>query len=122
MYSKLLLISLASVALSGCMIHIGSGDGDSSHSSWQNRQLENRKYIAQLARNEKKDAVLSVLGAPDFSESISKDGKRITVLFYRTHRVDSDGQTSKDETTPLIFVNEQLDSWGHSAYNLLTNA
>jgi len=29
------------------------------------------------------------------------------VLYYRTQRLHADGDTTKDETTPLIFKNEK---------------
>jgi hypothetical protein len=41
------------------------------------------------------------------------------VLFYRTHRRDGDGVTTKDECTPLVFKNGLLIGWGDAAYQAL---
>ncbi|HET8817399.1 MAG TPA: DUF3192 domain-containing protein, partial [Pseudidiomarina sp.] len=55
------------------------------------------------------------LGTPNFSELWTVDGDKYRVLYYRTHRVDSDGETTKDECTPLVFVNGSLVGTGDLA-------
>jgi hypothetical protein len=37
------------------------------------------------------------------------------VLLYRTRLVREDGRTTRDETTPLVFVDGELVGWGESA-------
>lgn len=39
-------------------------------------------------------------------------GRRHRVLFFRTQHRHSDGETSRDETTPLVFRNDTLIGWG----------
>jgi hypothetical protein len=43
------------------------------------------------------------------------DGATYQVLYYRTHRTHSDGETTKDETTPLVFKDSALIGWGMDA-------
>jgi len=40
-------------------------------------------------------------------------------LFYRTRRTEADGETSRDETTPLVFKNNELVGWGLKVYENL---
>ena len=49
----------------------------------------------------------------------SKDGETVQVLFYRTHHQKSDGKTTKDECTPLVFKQNRLTGWGDKAYQYL---
>ena len=44
---------------------------------------------------------------------------RSRVLFYRTNHKHSDGETTRDETTPLVFRNDQLVGWGTRVYESL---
>ena len=44
------------------------------------------------------------------------DGSEIEVLFFRTRHRHSDGETTPDETTPLVFVDGELVGWGAAAY------
>ena len=57
-------------------------------------------------------SVVDELGAADFNEMISSNGDTVQVLYYRTQRVDDDGITTKNECTPLVFVNNELKGWG----------
>ena len=41
------------------------------------------------------------------------------VLFFRTHRTHSDGETTKDECTPLVFRDGVLIGFGDKAYRQL---
>ncbi|PKL94995.1 MAG: hypothetical protein CVV18_07155, partial [Gammaproteobacteria bacterium HGW-Gammaproteobacteria-8] len=52
---------------------------------------------------------------PAFSEAFTIDGVAHRVLFYRTQRVEGDGVTTRDETTPLVFVEGRLAGWGETA-------
>ena len=56
--------------------------------------------------------VVGRLGAPHFSEAFTRDGEEFRVLFFRTRHRHSDGETSRDETTPLVFRNDTLIGWG----------
>ena len=117
-----LLISLPLVlALSGCVISIGGGDSSEWGNSWKKTQDENRQAIARLNIGDSRDRVLSILGEPSFSESFSQDSKIFQVYYFRTHRTHGDGETTRDETTPVVFLNGKLTGWGDNALNTAMN-
>lgn len=106
------------VILTGCVLYV-PGEGTHSWDSeedWKRRQSDNREYIAELDAGADLGLVRDDLGRPDFSETFDSDGRAVTVLFYRTHHEHSDGDTSRDETTPLVFVDGVLRGWGETAY------
>ena len=103
------LVALAS--LSGCVIV--KGEHDWSGSDWKNEERDNREAIARLEIGMQRSGVLDRLGAPSYSEAFTRDGDEYKVLFFRTQHRHSDGETSRDETTPLIFENDSLVGWGH---------
>lgn len=112
------------MSLTGCVIVSTDEDTraewmESSKEKWQKLQKENKRKIAQLEVGDKYESVRSNMGMPEFNEAFSSDGKDYQVLFYRTRHRHSDGETSKDECTPLIFVNGSLSSWGDKAYDKL---
>ena len=109
---RLCLIALLPLATTGC-IYVG---GEHVDSGWRAEQRENREAISRLEIGSPRSAVLSELGSPHFSEAFDRDGEEIRILFYRTQRRHSDGRTTRDETTPLIFENELLVGWGDSVY------
>lgn len=84
--------------------------------TWREREVFNRKYIGRLELGSPSSKVLRLLGSPDLSEAITLPEGELIVYFYRTHHVKSDGVTTRDETTPLIFKNEKLVAWGEPAY------
>lgn len=86
------------------------------HLNWQEREIFNRKYISRLELGENKESVMRLLGPPDISEAHDFTEGELLILFYRTQHVRSDGMTTKDETTPLLFRNDKLLAWGESAY------
>ena len=59
------------------------------------------------------------MGIPEFDELLVKNGKEHRILFYRTQRMKGDGSTTKDECTPLIFVNGELSGFGQTALDSL---
>ena len=60
------------------------------------------------------EAVREQLGNPEFSEAIRREDQDYQVLRYRTHHRHSDGETTEDETTPLVFEDGVLIGWGES--------
>lgn len=120
-YLKVLTVATAMMALSGCVVAIGDkGASDSSNnSSWKKAQKLNNQVISQLNLGAELASVRGQLGTPDFSESFRDAGNETVVLFYRTHHEHSDGDTSKDECTPLVFKNGVLTGWGEKAYRQL---
>jgi len=109
---NLALAGLIAVSLSGCIIVDGEfkdwGDED-----WKSEQRENRSLISRLELDETRQRVIGKLGAPNFSEAFTKGDDQYRVLYYRTQHRHSDGDTTKDETTPLVFKNNLLIGWGH---------
>ena len=120
---KTLMLAGLLAALSGCIIVTDREDfefdwddsTDRGSTSWQRKQRENREAIANLQLGVTVEAVKSELGSPDFSESFSSNGSQYLILRYRTHHRHSDGETSTDETTPLVFESGLLTGWGDSA-------
>ena len=109
---------LLALVASGCIVHVNddAGDGDTS---WRERERDNREAIERLTLGAGVGEVRASLGAADFSEAFSRAGHDYRILFYRTHRVEGDGETSRDETTPLVFRDGELIGWGGKAYRNL---
>jgi len=112
---KMLLMATLMLSLAGCIYVNESWEG-TEDSSWQQRERSNREEINRLVMGMEKEQVLVRLGQPDLSEAYQSEGSEFTVLFYRTHKVHSDGMTTKDETTPLVFRDSELIGWGDTAY------
>lgn len=91
-------------------------EADPADMKWQERETYNARQIGQLEFGMSKDDVIRMLGSPDINEAKETSSGNYQVLFYRTHHVTSDGITSKDECTPLLFENNQLRAWGSDAY------
>ena len=107
---KISLIGLLLGSLGGCISINGSHSWDDK--DWESNQAENRKIISELVIGAERSNVLTRMGTPSFSEAFVKDDDQFNILFYRTHHTDSDGETTKDETTPLVFENDKLIGWG----------
>ena len=113
------------MSLTGCVIVSTDEDtrgewmGSDSQSSWQKLQKENKRKIADLEIGDSYTDVRSEMGTPEFNEAYEESGKEYQILFYRTRHKRSDGETNKNECTPLIFVDGKLISWGDKAYNKL---
>lgn len=104
------------LSLTGCVVSVGGDGVDDYQSDWQDREHQNRKNIANLMPDMSLSSVTARMGVADFNELHKKQDDNIQVLFYRTNRQDSDGITTKDECTPLVFKNDQLVGWGATAY------
>jgi len=116
---KALLILPLSLALSGCVI-VADGDWDDdddyTSSTWKADQKQNRENISNLSLGLMRSDVITQMGAATFTEAFTADnGSGYEVLYYRTHREHSDGETTKDETTALVFENNKLIGWGNDA-------
>ena len=118
---KLAVIAAAAVlvsSLTGCVVVDRSHHGSSS-SDWQERQQQNRETITTLDIGMQYGATRALFSSPDFSETFQSDNKTYKILYYRTHSKHSDGETSKDECTPLVFENGVLIGWGEHAVQSL---
>ncbi len=107
---KLSIIVVLLASLGGCISINGQHSWDDS--SWKDDQEANRKVISELSLGTERSSVLMRLDTPSFSEAFVKDGEEYSVLYYRTHHAKSDGETTKSETTPLVFKNDKLIGWG----------
>lgn len=120
---KVLLTLPLALALSGCVVAIGDHEGDwddNKSSSWKAEQNKNRTNITKLTLGQNRSEVLSQMGEPNITEAFtSSNGASYQVLFYRTHHEHGDGQTTKDETTALVFENDKLIGWGEDALQRL---
>lgn len=122
MHAVIKLVAAVAVisSLSGCVIAVGhDGDNDEDGNNWRKTQQFNQNYVSGLKTGTEIAAVRQSLGNPAFSESFNKQGEIVEVLFYRTHHSHSDGMTSKDECTALIFKRGVLVGWGDKAYQIL---
>jgi len=109
-------LSLAlATTLTGCVIAIGP-DGFESVDSVDRRDSKMRDKIADMPLGQSTEAVRERLGEPEFSEAFAgKDGE-YRIWFYRTHRTEADGDTKRDETTPMVFRDGKLIAFGDGAY------
>lgn len=116
-YRSTALILFAALMLNGCVLHIGrdGDDDDDQYDSVHAQETRNREAISRLALGSSLDQVRSQFGDPDFTEASLVDGHEIRVLRYRTHRTHSDGDTTRDETTPLVFEDGKLVGIGERA-------
>ena len=117
--SRLLIAAMVPIVLSGCVVAIGADEGRSDR--WAKIERDNRETLASLDIGMTRAEVEARMPHPPaMSEAFTADESVFTVLFYRTQRVDGDGRTTRDETTPVIFLNGVLDAWGESAFVQLT--
>ena len=121
--NKLIVATICglSLGLSGCVISVG-GDGEyGRQSDWHDNEQKNRKHISRLQQNVSYDDTLQHMGIADFDEFYAEGKDTYQVLYYRTQRVDSDGVTTKDECTPLVFKNSELVGWGKDAFIVISD-
>jgi hypothetical protein len=93
-------------------------EDDPDQMDWEDRQAFNKIYINKLFIDDQilKSQVIDSLGSPDLTEAKQIEDGTVQVMFYRTQHQKSDGITTKDECTPLLFKNGQLIAWGEGAY------
>lgn len=83
---------------------------------WEDRQAYNQAMLTDLSIGQPIEDIKVIFGKADFSEAKVSDNDTLQILFYRTHHKTSDGQTSKEECTPLLFKQGKLIAWGESSY------
>ncbi len=104
-------------ALQGCVISV-SDDGFETGNHYHDeadREDRNRDYISDINVGADITRVKQALGTPDFNEIIVNNDDTYTILYYRTQRKHGDGMTTKDECTPLLFLEESLVGVGELA-------
>lgn len=103
--------------LGGCVIVTDKEDWEDDWRdvpSWEAEQERNRDAIDTLQMGMSLDAVRADMGRPEFTEGFERDGQQFMVLRYRTHHRHADGETTSDETTPLVFRDGRLIGWGET--------
>jgi len=97
-------------------------DDNPSKMQWEEREDYNRSFLTKVQLNIFTfDEALQQLGSPDITETKRIGDDYYQVTFYRTHHVKSDGITSQDECTPLLFKNNVLLVTGKNAYESFKN-
>ena len=98
-------------------------DDSPENMHWEDREAFNKQFIAKLQLEELTfNETILQLGSPDLTEAKKVAEDRLQVLFYRTHHVKSDGITTIDECTALLFKNGLLTAIGNSAYEIFKSA
>lgn len=110
----LMTVAALSLGLSGCII-VTETEHRQSSSEVADKEQRNRQIIASLQESTSVATVEAELGVPEFSDLVTRDGERYRVLYYRTQRVHADGNTTRDECTPLVFKDGQLIGTGELA-------
>jgi len=88
-------------------------DDSPANMQWEDREAYNRQFIAKLELDQFTfEQALEQLGSPDITEAKKLDGNKYQVIFYRTQHVKSDGFTTQEECTFLVFVNGKLKEIG----------
>jgi len=88
-------------------------DDSPDQMKWDDREAYNRQFIAKIKLEQFTfEQALKQLGSPDITEARQVDEVNYQVMFYRTQHVKSDGITTQDECTFLLFVNGTLKEIG----------
>jgi len=112
--TKIAVAATLATSLSGCVIVAGEHDFDGfDNKNWKSEQNRNKELISQLSLQADRFQVEMDLGTANFSEAFMNGDDEYRVLYYRTQRIHADDDTTKDETTPLVFKNDKLIGWGH---------
>jgi hypothetical protein len=113
------MLVLLGLTLSGCYISVRDDGPEGAWvretDDWRHRQERNEEAVAHLELGRTLSSITSELGAPDMTEAFVRDGHSFRVLFYRSRLMHEDGRTTRNETTPLVFVDGELVGWGESA-------
>lgn len=115
--TRLAVLAALVVGLAGCVVAIGNDGPESRDSEWAEIERDNRRAIDSLRLGMGiRETQATMPHEPDFSEAFTVRGVGYRALFYRTQRVEGDGVTARNETTPLIFADGELVGWGESAW------
>ena len=115
-FSAIAAITVLTLGLQGCVIAVnGEKDSYSDGGSYSKLEKNNREAIAGYSDGISLAVVQAELGTPNFSDLWTVDNVRYRVMYYRTHRVHADGNTTRDECTPLVFADGVLIGTGNLA-------
>lgn len=119
MNKKVVIRILFALAIYGIFVGlvVNFYDDSPADMQWGDRESYNRQYIAKLTLDEFDfEQAIEELGGPDITEAKKVDKNNFQVMFYRTQHVKSDGFTTQDECTALLFKNGSLIAIGKPAY------
>ncbi|MBA6391402.1 DUF3192 domain-containing protein [Colwellia sp. BRX10-3] len=92
-------------------------DDSPAKMQWEDREAYNRQFIAKLELKKFNfNSAIEQLGSPDITEAKLVNERSYQVSFYRTQHVKSDGITTQDECTALLFTDGILTAIGKTAY------
>ncbi|NQY62657.1 MAG: DUF3192 domain-containing protein [Alteromonadaceae bacterium] len=92
-------------------------DDSPANMEWRDRENYNSQFIGKLKLEELTfEQAITELGSPDITEAKKVKKTNYQVMFYRTQHVKSDGITTQDECTALLFKNDILNGIGNTAY------
>lgn len=111
--TRLLVVLPLIASLSGCVIAFGDTGGMNS----SKEETRNLQKINSLSLGGNYNEIRDEMGTPTFSEAFTAGNAEIRVLFYRTQHQHSDGETTRDETTPLVFKDGKLLGYGQKIYD-----
>ncbi len=83
---------------------------------WEDRQAYINAKLTEISIGQSITQIKTLMGKADFSEAKMANESTLQVLFYRTHHTKSDGETTRDECTPLLFKDQKLIAWGDASY------
>lgn len=109
----------ALIGVSGCVLVIDESGDISRRESALEQQKYNRVAVPKIALGTSIESVRQDLGEPHFAEAFTRDDGEYRVLFYRTHRTHADGDTTRDETTPVVFRDGAVIGIGDDFYRRL---
>jgi len=84
--------------------------------AWEDRQAYNSQKMTEISFGQSLETIKKLFGSADFVEAKTAIDGQYQILFYRTHHLRSDGVTTRDECTPLLFKNNILIAWGLETY------
>lgn len=115
MNKKIITRALLAIAIYGIFVILVVLFYDDSPDKmvWKDREAYNRQFIAKLQLEQFTfEQAITELGSPDITEARKVADDKFQVMFYRTQHVKSDGITTQDECTFLLFVNGVLEEIG----------
>jgi len=116
---KIIAIILVALAAYGIFVTlvVNFYDDSPANMQWEDREAYNQQFIAKLELKKFNfNSAIEQLGSPDITEAKIVNESRYQVSFYRTQHVKSDGITTQDECTALLFTNGILTAIGKTAY------
>jgi len=116
---KIIAIILVALAAYGIFVTlvVNFYDDSPANMQWEDREAYNQQFITKLELEKFNfNSAIEQLGSPDITEAKIVNESRYQVSFYRTQHVKSDGITTQDECTALLFTNGILTAIGKTAY------